>query len=180
MHLKSLTRKILALLGLAVLAAALPHHTSIARRANDPSVTYILPIWEGALASHTRSDDLAVLQDMKNRLGTGTYTQLGWSFSSWALSRDIVDGDPNYNFDSKNLKYMLGLAKDAQLPILVHMNNGRWADCCTPNSSGGWGDALLDHIAESPNTTVKNSAGESQYQHNYGANYFVSLLFMIL
>jgi hypothetical protein len=69
---------------------------------------------------------------------------------------------------------MLSLAKKAGLPILVHMNDGRWADCCTPNSSGGWGDALLDVIAQSPDTTVRNSKGESLYQHNSGGNYFVS------
>jgi hypothetical protein len=55
---------------------------------------------------------------------------------------------------------------------MVHMNNGRWADCCTPNSSGGWGDALLDFLASQPNTTMLSSSGGSEYAHNFGNNYF--------
>lgn len=137
------------------------------------SITYITPIWEGALASHTRSDDLAVLSTMKTLLGLGgTYTKLGWSFSSWALSRDIHGEDSDYSFDPTNLNYMLDLAVSSDLPILVHMNNGRWADCCTPNSSGGWGDVLLDIIAAQPNTTVLDRSGKSLFSHNGGNNYF--------
>lgn len=108
-------------------------------------ITYMLPIWEGSLANHTRSNDLAVLSTMESILGLGgTYTKLGWSFSSWALSCNILGASDDYNFDPSNLNYMLGLAVSAGLPILVHMNVGRWANCCTPNSSGGWGDTLLD------------------------------------
>ena len=138
-------------------------------------VTYILPIWEGALGSHAQSDDLAVLQDMKSRLqkDAAPYTQLGWSFSSWALSRDIHDADSDYSYDPTNLQHNLDLAAKAAMPILVHMNNGGWADCCTPNSSGGWGDALLDYIANSTEkTTVLDSNGNSLYGHNGGHNYF--------
>ena len=135
--------------------------------------TYILPIWEGALANHTESNDLAVLSDMKTLLGSGgAYTKLGWSFSSWALSRDISGAIDDYGFNPTNLNYMLNLGLTSSLPILVHMNDGRWADCCTPNSSGGWGDALLDTIAAQPNTTVWNSSGTSDYGHNGGSNYF--------
>jgi hypothetical protein len=136
-------------------------------------ITYVLPIWEGSLANHTRSNDLGVLSTMKSMLGLGgTYTKLGWSFSSWALSRDILGASDDYNFDPTNLNYMLGLAVSSGLPILVHMNDGRWADCCTPNSSGGWGDTLLDYIASQPNTTVLNPSGTSYYAHNGGSNYF--------
>lgn len=136
-------------------------------------ITYVLPIWEGALASHNRSVDLAVLSEMITRLGVGgTYTKLGYSFSSWALSRDIKGTSDDFVFDPTNLNYMLNLGITSSLPVLVHMNNGRWADCCTPNSSGGWGDILLDHIAAQPNTVVINSAGTSQYAHNAGSNYF--------
>lgn len=67
---------------------------------------------------------------------------------------------------------MLGLEVTLNLPILVYMNDGRWADCCTPNSSGGWGDSLLDFIASQPNTTVLSSTGTSDYDHNGGNNYF--------
>ncbi|KAG9231986.1 hypothetical protein BJ875DRAFT_544939 [Amylocarpus encephaloides] len=165
----------LALLSYTAFAVAHPHlGTSIARQDIPPlDITYILPIWEGALANHAESDDLAVLTDMKTRLGIGgPYTKLGWSFSSWSLSRDISGVDKDYAFDPTNLQYMLGLAKRTALPILVHMNNGRWADCCTPNSSGGWGDALLDLMAAYPNTTVLDNAGVSQYGHNYGSNFF--------
>jgi hypothetical protein len=131
-----------------------------------------MPIWEGALASHNRSDDLKTLSAMKIRLGSGgSNTKLGWSFSSWSLTRDSETTSP-YNFDPTNLIYNLGLAVESNLPILVHMNDGRWADCCTPNSSGGWGDVLLDYIAEQPNTTILNSAGQSLYGHNFGSNYF--------
>jgi hypothetical protein len=140
---------------------------------SSEDTTYILPIWEGALSSHAEKDDLTVLNDMKGLLGVGgTYTRLGWSFSSWSLSRDIHDSKNDYNFDPTNLKYMLGLAEKAKLPILVHMNNGRWADCCTPNSDGGWGDSLLDYIASHPNTTMLDRNRVSQYGHNGGANYF--------
>ncbi|CAG8983449.1 hypothetical protein HYALB_00000618 [Hymenoscyphus albidus] len=170
----SLTATVLVFISFIALAASYPllDHTPSKRATTLSDVTYILPIWEGALANHTRTDDLAVLADMKNRLGTGIYTRLGWSFSSWSLSRDIFGADKDYNFDPTNLRYMLDLAVDEQLPILVHMNNGRWADCCTPNSSGGWGDALLDFIAGQPNTTVLNSAGVSQFGHDFGSNYF--------
>jgi hypothetical protein len=177
MHLLSFTRRLLLFTGIVGIASTLPQPSSLVARANDASVTYILPIWEGALATHNRGDDINVLQDIKRRLTGGPYTQLGWSFSSWSLSRDIFGADADYNFDPKNLEYMLGLAKEAGAPILVHMNNGRWADCCTPNSSGGWGDALLDLIAASPHTTVENSKGESLYRHNFGENYFVSWIF---
>lgn len=88
---------------LASLAVAMP-----VPRSGTPTedMTYIAPIWEGALANHTRSDDLAVLSDMKSLLGLGgTYTKLGWSFSSWALSRDIQGASDDYNFDPTNLNY---------------------------------------------------------------------------
>ncbi|KAG9245323.1 hypothetical protein BJ878DRAFT_479336 [Calycina marina] len=153
------------------------YHTkpAITSRAGTPSedITYILPIWEGALAQHDPARDLSILNTMRDALGTGgPHTKLGWSFSSWALSRDIGDTDMDYTFDPTNLKYMLALALQAGLPVLVHMNNGRWADCCTSNSDGGWKDNLLDLIASNPNTTMMNSAGESQYAHDYGSNYF--------
>jgi len=136
-------------------------------------ITYILPIWEGASVKHDAAKDLSVLSNMKMTLGIGgTHTKLGWSFSSWALSRDIKDAGSDYNFDPGNLHYMLGLAVRTGLPILVHMNNGRWADCCTPNSDGGWDDELLDFIASKPDTTMLDSAGESQYTHGYGGNFF--------
>ncbi|KEF63143.1 uncharacterized protein A1O9_01119 [Exophiala aquamarina CBS 119918] len=155
---------------------ALPvQETDLERRSGTSSeqITYVLPIWEGALASHSQNDDLAVLNDMKSRLGTGgQYTKLGWSFSSWALSRDSQGASSDYQFDPTNLNYMLGLAKTAGLPALVHMNNGRWADCCTPNSSGGWGNLLLDYIAAQPDTQVLDTAGQGQYAHNGGNNYF--------
>lgn len=140
---------------------------------SSEETTFILPIWEGALASHGESKDLKVLKDMVEMLGPGgKHTRLGWSFSSWSLSRDTQSANADFIFDPKNLHYMLDLAKKANLPILVHMNNGRWADCCTPNSDGGWGDALLDVIASSPNTTMLDSAGVSQFVHNGGGNYF--------
>jgi hypothetical protein len=86
------------------------------------SISYILPIWEGSLATNNRTADLGVLQDMISLLGPGgTYTKLGWSFSSWALSRDISDASTDYAFDPTNLNYMLGLAVESNLPILVHM-----------------------------------------------------------
>ncbi|KAH6662473.1 hypothetical protein B0J14DRAFT_662668 [Halenospora varia] len=144
-------------------------------RSGSPSedLTFVLPIWEGALASHGDSKDLAVLSDMKNLLGVGgSHTKLGWSFSSWALSRDIQDASNDYQFDPTNLQHMTGLSEKSGLPILVHMNNGRWADCCTPNSDGGWGDLLLDHIAAQPSTTMQNPDGGSFYSHNGGNNYF--------
>ncbi|KAF4631756.1 hypothetical protein G7Y89_g6374 [Cudoniella acicularis] len=140
---------------------------------SDEQVTYILPIWEGSLASHGETQDLAVLADMKSQLGLGgSSTKLGWSFSSWALSRDIHDSSQDFTFDPTNLNYMLNLGVNSSLPILVHMNNGRWADCCTPNSAGGWGDTLLDHIAAEPNTTVQNASGGSDFSHNGGNNFF--------
>jgi hypothetical protein len=140
---------------------------------SSAQITYLSPIWEGALASHDRNADLAVLSTMKSQLGVGgTYTKLGWSFSSWALSRDIYGSYNDYNFDPTNLNYMLDLGVTSNLPVLVHMNNGRWADCCTPNSSGGWGDTLLDHIAAQPDTTVLDSSGRSCYSHNGGQNFF--------
>jgi hypothetical protein len=158
-------------LSLAWLTAAAP----IERRSGTSTedITYILPIWEGSLPSHGSSTDLAVLSDMKNSLGLGgTYTKLGWSYSSWPLSRDIQDASNDYNFNPTNLNYQLNLAVSSSLPILIHMNNGRWADCCTPNSSGGWGDTLLDFIASQPNTTMLSSAGGTEYAHNFGSNYF--------
>jgi len=158
-------------LGLAILANGGP----IVKRSGTTTeqITYVLPIWEGALASHTRANDLNVLSTMKSQLGVGgSYTKLGWSFSSWGLSRDTQSAANDYNFDPTNLNYMLSLAVSSGLPILVHFNDGRWADCCTPNSSGGWGDALLDHIAAQPGTTVLDSSGNSLYGHNGGSNYF--------
>ena len=108
----------LLLLGLSQgLAAVLPSRSGT----TTESITYITPIWEGALANHTRSDDLAVLTDMQNQLGLGgTYTKLGWSFSSWALSRDIYNSSQDYDFDPTNLQYMLTLGVSSGLPILVH------------------------------------------------------------
>jgi hypothetical protein len=157
-------------LSFALLTAATP----IERRSGTSTedITYILPIWEGSLASHRSGTDLAVLSDMENSLGLGrTYTKLGWSFSSWALSRDIQDSSNDYNFDPTNLNYQLNLAVSSSLPILIHMNNCRWADCCTPNSSGGWGDTLLDFIASQPNTTMLSSSRGTEYAHNFGSNY---------
>lgn len=147
----------------------------IAARSGTSSedITYILPIWEGSSASHKQGADLAVLSDMKTLLGLGgSHTKLGWSFSSWALSRDINNASFDYSFNPTNLNYMLNLTVESDLPMLVHMNNGRWADCCTPNSDGGWGDTLLDHISTQPNTTMIDSSGASQYHHNGGWNYF--------
>ncbi|KAH8594450.1 hypothetical protein B0O99DRAFT_711793 [Bisporella sp. PMI_857] len=174
-----LTGALILLLGSALACAlAIPQADNsplVATRSGTSTedTTYILPIWEGALASHDPAKDLAVLEDMKQLLGVGgSKTKLGWSFSSWALSRDIQDATQDYNFNPTNLKYMLDLAVKAGLPILVHMNNGRWADCCTPNSDGGWGDLLLDFIASKPDTTMLDSTGASQFGHNYGSNYF--------
>jgi len=153
----------------------LDHSSQLVPRSGTLSedITYVLPIWEGASSKHDREKDLSVLTEMKNRLGLGgSKTKLGWSFSSWALSRDSKDASQDYDFDPANLNYMLDLAVESNLPILVHMNNGRWADCCTPNSDGGWGDLLLDFIASKPGTVMIDSAGNSQYGHNYGANYF--------
>lgn len=136
-------------------------------------ITYITPIYEGALATDNRDNDLAILNGMKSMLGVGgKYTKLGFSFSSWCLSRDILAASSDYEFDPTNLNYVLKLAEDTSLPILVHANNGRWADCCTSNSNGGWNDALLDHIAASANTTMRDSSGNSLYGHDYGSNYF--------
>ncbi|ERS98526.1 uncharacterized protein SPSK_05994 [Sporothrix schenckii 1099-18] len=136
-------------------------------------ITYVLPIYEGALANDSRTNDLAILSGMKSMLGTGgRNTKLGFSFSSWCLSRDVSSAAANYTFDPTNLDYVLGLAAELALPILVHANNGRWADCCTSNSDGGWNDALLDAIAAQPDTTMQNSAGDSLYGHDYGSNYF--------
>lgn len=164
---------VLLLSSIAPLVLSIPAH--VLPRTGTPSegITYVLPIWEGSLASHTKSDDIAVLDEMKSMLGVGgTHTKLGWSFSSWALSRDISGPDQDYNFDPTNLNHMLDLGVTSSLPILVHMNDGRWADCCTPNSSGGWGNSLLDYIARKSNTTVLNRDGGSYYGHNYGNNYF--------
>lgn len=164
-------KSILVLGALVLFANATPVPKRSGTSTED--ITYILPIWEGALANHTQSDDLAVLSDMKSLLGTGgTYTKLGWSFSSWALSRDIQGASNDYEFDPTNLNYMLELGVTSSLPILVHLNDGRWADCCTPNSSGGWGDTLLDFIAGQPNTTSMSNTGSSYYAHNGGSNYF--------
>ena len=136
-------------------------------------ITYITPIYEGALASDNRTNDIAILEGMKSMLGTGgSYTKLGFSFSSWALSRDIGSASDDYQFNASNLNYVLQLAEDIKLPILVHANNGRWADCCTSNSDGGWNDALLDHIAASANTTMQDSSGKTLYGHDFGSNYF--------
>ncbi|KAF7546565.1 hypothetical protein G7046_g9265 [Stylonectria norvegica] len=136
-------------------------------------ITYVLPIFEGALASDARSDDISILNTMKSKIGTGgSKTKLGFSFSSWSLSRDIKSAADDYIFDPTNLNYVLGLAKEVNLPILVHANNGRWADCCTSNSDGGWNTALLDHIAKSGNTTQLNSAGDSLYKSFAGGDYF--------
>ena len=96
---------------------------------SSEAITYVLPIWEGSLASHGTSTDLAVLNDMKTLLGVGgTNTKVGWSFSSWALSRDIENASSDYQnassdyqFDPTNLLYMLNLGVEANLPILVHM-----------------------------------------------------------
>jgi len=165
-----------------VLALAIPEvrpnascSSVVLPRAGTPSeeITYILPIWEGASFKREPAKDLSVLDDMKTALGLGgIYTKLGWSFSSWALSRDIKDSSNDYTFNPANLNYMMGLAVSTGLPILVHMNNGRWADCCTPNSDRGWGDDLLDFIASKPDTTMLDSTGASQYAHNYGENFF--------
>ncbi|CAK7214585.1 hypothetical protein SEUCBS140593_002231 [Sporothrix eucalyptigena] len=159
------TSKWLALLAAGRLAAAWGTSTE--------DITYILPIYEGALANDSRSNDLAILGGMKTMLGTGgNYTQLGFSFSSWCMSRDQNGAASNYTFNATNLNYVLGLAKELELPILVHANNGRWADCCTSNSDGGWNDALLDEIANQTDTTQINSAGDSLYGHDFGSNYF--------
>lgn len=158
-------------LGIAWLTCAAPIETRSGTSTED--ITYILPIWEGSLASHGSSTDLAVLSNMKSSLGLGgTSAKLGWSFSSWALSRDTLGSSSDYNFDPTNLNYQLNLAMSSNLPILVHMNNGRWADCCTPNSSGGWGDALLDFLASQPSTTMLSSSGATEFAHNFGSNYF--------
>ncbi|CAK7231829.1 hypothetical protein SBRCBS47491_008062 [Sporothrix bragantina] len=155
---------------LALLAAG---RVAAAWGTSTEDVTYILPIYEGALANDSRENDLAILGGMKTMLGTGgNHTQLGFSFSSWCLSRDTNPAASNYTFNSTNLEYVLGLAKELSLPILVHANNGRWADCCTSNSDGGWNDALLDAIAAQPDTTMLNSAGDSLYGHDFGSNYF--------
>ncbi|OAQ72037.1 f5/8 type C domain-containing protein [Pochonia chlamydosporia 170] len=136
-------------------------------------ITFITPIYEGALASDNRDNDIAILEGMKSMLGVGgTYVKLGFSFSSWSLSRDITDADQDYAFNSTNLDYVLGLAESLNLPVLIHANNGRWADCCTSNSDGGWNDALLDHIAAQGNTTMQDSSGKSLFQHDGGGNYF--------
>ncbi|KAI5460782.1 hypothetical protein BGZ63DRAFT_425266 [Mariannaea sp. PMI_226] len=136
-------------------------------------ITYILPIYEGALASDVRSDDITILKAMKSKIGTGgSKTKLGFSFSSWSLSRDIKSEADDYVFDPTNLNYVLGLAKELSLPILVHANNGRWADCCTSNSDGGWNTALLNHIAAAGNTTQIDSSGKSLYGSLFGSNYF--------
>ncbi|OCT12814.1 hypothetical protein A8709_20970 [Paenibacillus pectinilyticus] len=165
--------RILLLALLLILPTQFIHYSALAAGTNSENTTYVLPIWEGSDPSHGSTADLAVLTNMKTRLGTGgTYTKLGWSFSSWALSRETNSSSSDYTFDPTKLNYNLGLAVSANLPILVHMNDGRWADCCTPNSSGGWGDALLDHIAASPNTVMTNHTGGSLYAHNYGSNYF--------
>ena len=140
---------------------------------NTEQITYIVPIYEGALATDVRDNDIAILQGMKDLLGVGgSYTKLGFSFSSWALSRDIMNSSADYAFDPTNLQYVLGLAEQLDLPILVHANDGRWADCCTSNSDGGWSDVLLDYIAAQPNTTMQNSSGDSLYQHWYGSDFF--------
>jgi hypothetical protein len=137
------------------------------------SITYITPIYEGALAADNRDTDLDILEGMKSMLGVGgAYTTLGFSFSSWALSRDIGNTSTDYAFDPTNLNYVLGLAVSTNLPILVHINDGRWADCCTSNSDGGWNDALLDHISAQPNTTMMDSSGNSLYSHDGGGNFF--------
>jgi hypothetical protein len=84
-------------------------------------ITYVLPIWEGSLASHGEAADLAVLEDMKSLLGVGgSQTKLGWSFSSWALSRDIMNATADFAFDPTNINYMLDLSLKANLPALVH------------------------------------------------------------
>lgn len=141
--------------------------------ASTDLITYVLPIWEGSLASHDQTADLSVLSTMKSLLGLGgDYTVLGWSFSSWALSRDILGSDSNYTFDPTNLNYQLGLAVTSNLPILVHMNNGGWADCCTPNSDGGWSDILLDYIVDQPNTVAMDNTGASLFAHDGGHNHF--------
>jgi hypothetical protein len=168
-------RTMLAVLATLVAGVGLSPAAPPAEAAGTPneSITYVTPIWEGGLATNVRANDLAALNSMKSRLGTGgAYTKLGWSFSSWALSRDINGAGSNYTFNATNLNYMLGLAVDTSLPVLVHMNDGRWADCCNSNSSGGWGDALLDTIAAQPNTVMTDSAGNSRFGHNFGSNYF--------
>jgi hypothetical protein len=158
-------------LSLAWLTYAAPIESRSGTSKGD--ITYILPIWEGSLASHGSSTNLLILSNMKSSLGLrGTLTILGWSFSSWALSRDTLGSSNDYSFDPTNLNYQLNLAVSSNLPTMVHMNNGRWADCCTPNSSGGWGDALLDFLASQPNTTMLSSSGGSEYAHNFGNNYF--------
>ena len=136
-------------------------------------ITYMTPIYEGCLASDVRADDVDILQGMQAMLGTGgAYTKLGFSFSSWALSRDIQNSSADYVFDPTNLQYVLGIAQQLSLPILVHMNDGRWADCCTSNSAGGWNTALLDYIASQPNTTMQDNSGNSVYQSDFGNDFF--------
>lgn len=140
---------------------------------NTEQITYVMPIYEGCLHTDVRSNDVAIMQGMKDMLGIGgPYTKLGWSFSSWALSRDVDYSSTDYNFDPTNMNYVLGIASQLKLPVLVHMNDGRWADCCTSNSDGGWNTTLLDHIAAQPNTTQVNQNNVSFYHSWYGSDFF--------
>ena len=159
-------------LAAAILANQVLHVT--AWGTTTENVTYVLPIYEGLLASNDRNNDVAILQGMKDMLGTGgSGTVLGFSFSSWSLSRDVDDNN-DYAFSPTNLNYALGIAKDLSLPILIHANNGRWADCCTSNSDGGWDTTFLNYIAAQPNTVMVDQSGNSQYHSDAGGD-FLSL-----
>lgn len=163
-----------SILLLSLLSALLVNNGRVSGWGTDTEdITYVLPIYESLLATNNRPDDVTILNTMKSRIGVGgSKTKLGFSFSSWSMSRDIKSEDDDFEFDPTNLNYALDLAAEAELPILIHANNGHWADCCTSNSDGGWNPALLNHIAEAGNTTQLNNAGQSLYTNLYGGNYF--------
>lgn len=165
-------KRILAMLASAALIATSVASGLVANAAGTSTegVTWVAPIF---VNSNNKTADDAALASMKSRLGVGgTNTKLGWSFASWAMSLETNGATSDYSYKSAPLDYNLTLAADASLPVLVHMDDGRWADCCNSNSSGGWNTDLEDHIAAQPNTVMLNANGVSQYRPYSGGDYF--------
>ena len=142
-------------------------------------VTFVLPIWEGALASNKAGSDMKVLLDMKEHLNqtsfnANTKSVLGWSFSSFAMSRDTTSQDANFTFVEDNLLHELSLAEQTNTPILVHVNDGHWAAGSFPNATGGYdSDTLIEYLAHTyPETTMFDPNGSSIYSSISGENWF--------
>jgi hypothetical protein len=73
--------------------------------------------------------DGSELDQMKSALapnGSGPNVVLGWSDATWYLSVEASGPAQDFTFDPSSLNTMFQLAKDKNLPLVVHLNGGRW------------------------------------------------------